>query len=164
MPVLVIAVVFFVIFLVMGVMGITAMVAEHRGKLFSGKWSDEPKPDEAIVHAADRSGATVWGALYGLQHPREAVFAEAAVFDVDPLHRVGRGHGAAIVVAMGEAQRVSQFMHGLDQQTVGEHVGIRRQSVEFLPQTMIGNQRSGCRPVGLPQKQRSELECRGPTA
>ena len=44
MPVLVIAVVFFIIFLVMGVMGITAMVAEHRGKLFSGKWSDEPKP------------------------------------------------------------------------------------------------------------------------
>ena len=43
MPVLVIAVVFFLIFLVMGVMGITAMVAEHRGKLFSGKWSDEPK-------------------------------------------------------------------------------------------------------------------------
>jgi hypothetical protein len=45
MPVLVIAVVFFAIFLVMGVMGITAVVAEHRGKkLFSGKWSDEPKP------------------------------------------------------------------------------------------------------------------------
>jgi hypothetical protein len=44
MPVLVIAVVFFLIFLVMGVMGITAMVAEHRGHLFSGKWSDLPKP------------------------------------------------------------------------------------------------------------------------
>lgn len=44
MPVLVIAVVFFAIFLVMGVMAITAMVAEHRGNLFSGKWSDEPKP------------------------------------------------------------------------------------------------------------------------
>jgi hypothetical protein len=43
MPVLVIAVVFFLIFLVMGVMGVTAMVAEHRGKLFSGKWSDQPK-------------------------------------------------------------------------------------------------------------------------
>jgi hypothetical protein len=48
MPVLVIAIVFFAIFLVMGVMGITAMVAEHRGKkLFSGKWSDEPKPAKA---------------------------------------------------------------------------------------------------------------------
>ena len=44
MPVLVIAVVFFLIFLVMGLMGVTAMVAEHRGKLFSGKWSDEPRP------------------------------------------------------------------------------------------------------------------------
>jgi hypothetical protein len=44
MPVLVIAVVFFLIFLVMGVMGISAMVAEHRGKLFSGQWSDLPKP------------------------------------------------------------------------------------------------------------------------
>ena len=44
MPVLVIAVVFFLIFLVMGVMGVTAMVAEHRGKLFSGKWRDEPRP------------------------------------------------------------------------------------------------------------------------
>jgi len=43
MPVLVIAVVFFIIFLAMGVMGVTAMVSEHRGKLFSGRWSDEPK-------------------------------------------------------------------------------------------------------------------------
>ena len=43
MPVLMIAVVFFAIFLVMGVMAITAMVAEHRGHLFSGTWSDEPK-------------------------------------------------------------------------------------------------------------------------
>jgi len=43
MPVLVIAVVFFAIFLVMGVMGITAMVSEHKGHLFSGRWSDEPK-------------------------------------------------------------------------------------------------------------------------
>jgi hypothetical protein len=43
MPVLVIAVVFFAIFLIMGVMGVTAMVAEHRGHLFSWKWSDEAK-------------------------------------------------------------------------------------------------------------------------
>jgi len=44
MPVLAIAVVFFAIFLVMGIMGVTAMVSEHRGKLFSGTWSDDPKP------------------------------------------------------------------------------------------------------------------------
>jgi hypothetical protein len=43
MPVLVIAVVFFAIFLVMGVMAISAVVAEHRGHLFSWSWSDEPK-------------------------------------------------------------------------------------------------------------------------
>lgn len=46
MPVLVVAVVFLLLFLVMGVMGVTAMVAEHKArgaKLFSGKWSDQPK-------------------------------------------------------------------------------------------------------------------------
>jgi len=43
MPVLIIAVVFLVIFLVMGAMLFTAMVAEHEGHLFSGKWSDQPK-------------------------------------------------------------------------------------------------------------------------
>ena len=43
MPVLVIAVVFFLIFLVMGVMGLSAMAAEHKGHLFSGRWTDEPK-------------------------------------------------------------------------------------------------------------------------
>jgi hypothetical protein len=43
MPVLMIAVIFFAIFLVMGVMAFTAMVAEHRGHLFSWTWSDEPK-------------------------------------------------------------------------------------------------------------------------
>ncbi len=42
MPVLVIAVVFFAIFLVMGVMAIAAMVAEHRGHLFSWQRDDEP--------------------------------------------------------------------------------------------------------------------------
>ena len=48
MPILVIAIVFLAIFVVIGVMGITAMVAEHRGKtLFSGTWSDEPKPAKA---------------------------------------------------------------------------------------------------------------------
>jgi len=46
MPVLIIAVVFFAIFLVMGVMAITAMVAEHRGHLFSWRWSDEPGPSK----------------------------------------------------------------------------------------------------------------------
>ncbi len=43
MPVLVIAVVFFLIFLVMGVMGFTAMAAEHKGKLLSWRWADQPK-------------------------------------------------------------------------------------------------------------------------
>ena len=43
MPVLVIAVVFFIIFLVMGVMGITAMVAEHKGKLFQWESGSHPK-------------------------------------------------------------------------------------------------------------------------
>ena len=46
MPLLIIAVVFFAIFLVMGVMAVTAMVAEHRGHLFSWTWSDEPKPSK----------------------------------------------------------------------------------------------------------------------
>jgi hypothetical protein len=43
MPVLVIAVVFFLLFLVMGVMVFSAMVAEHKGHLFSGHWADRPK-------------------------------------------------------------------------------------------------------------------------
>jgi len=47
MPVLVIAVVFFLIFLAMGVMGFSAMAAEHKGHLFSGRWADEPKPAKA---------------------------------------------------------------------------------------------------------------------
>ena len=45
MPILAIAVVFFGIFLVMGVLGVTAMVAEHRGHLFSWTWNDEPKSE-----------------------------------------------------------------------------------------------------------------------
>jgi hypothetical protein len=43
MPVLVIAAVFLAIFVIMGVMGVSAMVAEHKGHLFSGTWSDLPK-------------------------------------------------------------------------------------------------------------------------
>jgi hypothetical protein len=43
MPVLIIAVVFLLIFLVMGAMLFTAMVIEHKGNLFSGKWADQPK-------------------------------------------------------------------------------------------------------------------------
>lgn len=42
MPVLLIAVVFFILFLVIGVMAVSAMVAEHKGHLFSGHWSDGP--------------------------------------------------------------------------------------------------------------------------
>lgn len=47
MPVLVIAVVFFLIFLAMGVLGVSAMVAEHKGHLFSGRWSDVPRGSKA---------------------------------------------------------------------------------------------------------------------
>ena len=43
MPVLVIAVVFLAIFLVMGVMAVSAMVAEHRGNLFTWHWNEVPK-------------------------------------------------------------------------------------------------------------------------
>jgi len=50
MPVLIIAVVFFLIFLVMGVMGFSAMAAEHKGKLFSGHWADQPKAAKAVSH------------------------------------------------------------------------------------------------------------------
>ena len=53
MPVLVIAVVFFLLFLAMGMMGFTAMAAEHKGKLFSGHWADQPKQ----VKAASRRNA-----------------------------------------------------------------------------------------------------------
>ena len=40
---LIIAAVFLLIFLVMGAMLFTAMVVEHKGNLFSGKWADQPK-------------------------------------------------------------------------------------------------------------------------
>jgi hypothetical protein len=49
MPVLIIAVVFFLIFLAMGVMGFTAMAAEHKGHLFSGRWADGPKPAKVTL-------------------------------------------------------------------------------------------------------------------
>jgi len=47
MPILIIAVVFFLIFLVMGVMVFSAMVAEHKGHLFSWHWADEPRRAKA---------------------------------------------------------------------------------------------------------------------
>lgn len=47
MPVLIIAVVFLLIFLVMGAILFTAMVIEHKGNLFSGKWADQPKAVKA---------------------------------------------------------------------------------------------------------------------
>lgn len=53
MPVLIIAVVFLLVFLVMGAMLFTAMVAEQKGHLFSGKLADQPKgvkPNNAVPH------------------------------------------------------------------------------------------------------------------
>jgi len=47
MPVLVIAVVFLLIFIVMGVLAFSAMAAEHKGHLFSWRWSDRPKAVKA---------------------------------------------------------------------------------------------------------------------
>ena len=40
---------------------------------------------------------------HDLRRSRQAIFA----FDVDPLDRVGRGHGAAEVVAMGKVKCVA---------------------------------------------------------
>jgi hypothetical protein len=47
MPVLIIAVVFLLIFLVMGVILFRAMATEHKGHLFSWRWSDRPKAVKA---------------------------------------------------------------------------------------------------------------------
>ena len=44
--------------------------------------------------------AMVLPPLHHLQGPGKAIFAEAAIFDVDPFHRVRRRHGALIVVTV----------------------------------------------------------------
>jgi len=75
---------------------------------------------------------------HDFQRPRQAVFTEAAVLDIDPLHRMRRRHGALIIVAMGEPQGVSQLMHRLDEQAIGQHVPVWRKPVKFLLQAMIG--------------------------
>ena len=52
---------------------------------------------------------------------------------------MGRRHGAVVIVTMGEAQGMPQLVHRFHQKTVGQQVHIFRQPVEFLLQTMIGN-------------------------
>jgi len=59
-----------------------------------------------------------------LHRLREALFAKTAVFDVDVLDRVRGGHGAAVFVAVGEVQGVSELVHGLDEQAVGQQVEV----------------------------------------
>ena len=66
----------------------------------------------------------------------EAVFAEAALFDVDVLHGVRRSHDAAEIVAMSQVKCVSQLMHRLGQQAVGEQVEVGRQSVKLLGESI----------------------------
>ena len=39
--------------------------------------------------------------------------AEARALEVDPLHGVGGGHGALVVVAVGKADGVAEFVHRL---------------------------------------------------
>ena len=39
-----------------------------------------------------------------------AVRAQRAFLEVDPFHGVGRGHGAAIVFAVRQINRVAEFM------------------------------------------------------
>src|SRR5271165_153595 len=83
----------------------------------------------------------------------EAVFAEAAVLDVDVLDGVRGGHGAAEVAAMSQLQRVSQLVHRLNQQTVGKQIEVGWQPIEFLGEAMVGNDGAGASELGFAENE-----------
>jgi hypothetical protein len=58
--------------------------------------------------------------LHGFQCSRQAVFTETAVLNINPFHRMRRSHCALVVMTMGEAQGVSEFVYRLDQKPIGE--------------------------------------------
>src|SRR5690242_399574 len=50
--------------------------------------------------------------------------AEGALFQVNPFHRVGGSHGAAVVVAVGKVQSVSELVHGLFEQALEQDLAV----------------------------------------
>jgi hypothetical protein len=52
--------------------------------------------------------------------------AEGAVLEVDPFDCVGRSHGTAVVIAMGEGQGVSNFMDSFLEQSLVKEIPILR--------------------------------------
>ena len=73
------------------------------------------------------------------KHTSLARPAQEAIFQVNPLDRMGGSHGALIVVAMSEIQRMAEFMDRFFEKAQSQNVAIGRQSIEFLAEAVGGN-------------------------
>ena len=62
--------------------------------------------------------------------------AERASAQIDPLDGVGRGHGAAVILAVAELQSVAQFVNGFFEHALAQQRGVGSKAVKFLPQTV----------------------------
>src|SRR5713226_6831861 len=82
-----------------------------------------------------------WHELFttAIRRPHLASGAQCAFLEVDPLHGMRGGHGAAVVITVGQVKGVSQFMDGLLPQSLAKQFFVRRETIELLPQAMSRN-------------------------
>ena len=60
--------------------------------------------------------------------------AQCAFLQVDPLHRVGWGHGAAVILAVSQVQSVAEFMNRFLDYPLAEQFWVGRKAIELLAQ------------------------------
>src|SRR5579863_161985 len=71
-----------------------------------------------------------------------AVAAECSFFEINPLDRMGRCHGAAVFLAVSQIEGVSYFVDRFLDRALELNFRVAGQSVELLPQSMRGEHRT----------------------
>src|SRR6185437_3126179 len=85
------------------------------------------------------------------RHSCLALGAKPGLLNVNPLHSVRSRHGTAIVLAMGQFQRMPDFVYRLLQEARAQHSRIAGKTVKLLPQPVAGNQRTRAPDLRLPK-------------
>jgi hypothetical protein len=115
------------------------------------------KPRLKIFKAATSGGEMASQAETGSEAAVKRLMtstAEGIALQVDILDRVGEIHDTAIVSAVNETEAVSEFVDRLFFASKVEHLGIFRQSVEFLPKPVDRNDGSRIIELGFAENER----------
>ena len=113
------------------VLGFRCRLPRRRRRVLNNSNRDRPRARSLVLLAGSVEGDG--GQLArALCHPVGAGRAQGGAFQINPFHGMRWSHGAAVVLAVCQAQRVADLVHSFLNQPITENLMVGRKTIEFL--------------------------------